>query len=389
MILPWLIWTRLVLQLPDDIIAQNFSGAGTADLIASPINFVWVRFWNLTNSLIPAFFIVYPFELDRVVYYAMHCLPATVGLVLFIPAFLEVAQRWKTERMLSALRHAPPGPGMTVLEVLQSTTAYFKKRDIESPRLNAEHLLAHTLKRKRIELYLEFERPLAETELAPLRELVRRRGLGEPLQHLLGTVEFAGRVFLCDKRALVPRPETEELVELLKSKIQNPKSKILDVGTGSGVIALTLAAQFPEAEVDAVDISDDALALAQENAARLDLQGRVRFSKGNLLTEIEGVFDLIVANLPYVATGDRPALSREVLHDPAVAVFAGERGDELVRELINTARDRLLPGGILALEVGIGQADNLGSLLDEKNYHDIASIHDYCGVTRFLFGRYG
>ena len=99
-ILPWLIWTRLVLQLPDDIIAQNFSGAGTADLIASPINFVWIRFWNLTNSLIPAFFIVYPFELDRVVYYAMHCLPATVGLVLFIPAFLEVAQQWKTERML-------------------------------------------------------------------------------------------------------------------------------------------------------------------------------------------------------------------------------------------------------------------------------------------------
>jgi release factor glutamine methyltransferase len=278
---------------------------------------------------------------------------------------------------------------MTVLEVLQSITAYFKKRDIESPRLNAEHLLAHTLQRRRIELYLDFERPLAETELAPLRELVRRRGQGEPLQHLLGTVEFAGRVFLCDKRALVPRPETEELVELLKSKIQSPKSKIVDVGTGSGVIALTLAAQFPEAEVDAVDISDDALALAGENAARLDLQGRVRFAKGNLLTEVEGAFDLIVANLPYVATGDRSVLSREVLHDPAVAVFAGERGDELVRELISAARDRLRPGGMLALEVGIGQADNLALLLAEKNYHDIASIRDYCGVTRFLFGRYG
>lgn len=278
---------------------------------------------------------------------------------------------------------------MTVLEVLQSTTAFFKKRDIESPRLNAEHLLAHTLKRKRIELYLEFERPLGETELAPLRELVRRRGQGEPLQHLLGTVEFAGRIFLCDRRALVPRPETEELVELLKSKIQSPKSKILDVGTGSGVIALTLAAQFPEAEVDAVDISDDALALARENAARLDLQGRVRFAKGNLLEGVEGTFDLIVANLPYVATGDRPALSREVLHDPAVAVFAGERGDEVVRELISAARDRLRPGGMLALEVGMGQAGSLAALLAEKNYHDIASIRDYCGVTRFLFGRYG
>src|SRR5881227_1552897 len=178
---------------------------------------------------------------------------------------------------------------MTVLEVLQATTAFFKKHDIENPRLNAEHLLAHVLGRKRIELYLDFEQKLTEKELGPLRELVKRRSEGEPLQHLLGTVEFCGQVFLCDKRAMVPRPETEELVELLKSEIRNPKSEILDVGTGSGVIALTLAAQFPEAEVTAVDISDDALALARENAARLGLQGRVRFAKGNLLREIEGV----------------------------------------------------------------------------------------------------
>src|SRR3954462_15601173 len=127
---------------------------------------------------------------------------------------------------------------MTLLEVLQSSTDYFKKRGIESARLNAEHLLAFALKRKRIELYLEFERVLTEAELAPLRDLVRRRGQGEPLQHLLGTVDFAGHVFLCDHRALVPRPETEQLVGLLQSKIQNPKSKIADVGTGSGVIAL-------------------------------------------------------------------------------------------------------------------------------------------------------
>ena len=278
---------------------------------------------------------------------------------------------------------------MTVLEVLQSTTAYFNKREIESPRLNAEHLLAHALGLKRIELYLAFERPLAEAELTPLRELVRRRGQGEPLQHLLGTVEFAGRVFLCDKRALVPRPETEQLVELLKSRIPQLASRILDVGTGSGVIALSLAANFPEAKITATDISNEALALARENAARFELQEKVGFAKSDLLAEVAGQFDLIVANLPYIATVDRPTLSREVLHDPDVALFGGERGDELVRKLIDAASDHLSPGGLLALEVGIGQADHLAAHLAEKNYHDIEAIRDYGGVIRFLFGRYG
>jgi release factor glutamine methyltransferase len=278
---------------------------------------------------------------------------------------------------------------MTVLEILQSTTAYFKKREIESPRLNAEHLLAHVLKQKRIELYLEFERVLAEEELAPLRELVRRRGQGEPLQHLLGTVEFGGRVFLCDKRALVPRPETEQLVGILKSRIENRESRILDVGTGSGVIALSLAANFPEAKVTAADISDDALALARENAERLGLTNRVEFLSGDLLIYVSHVYDLIVANLPYVAASDRETLSREVLRDPEVALFGGERGDEIMRRLIETAPATLKPGGVLALEVGLGQADDLAALMAEKNYHDIKKEADYAGVTRFLFGRYG
>src|SRR3954452_2133557 len=175
---------------------------------------------------------------------------------------------------------------MTVLDVLQRTTEFFKKREIENPRLNAEHLLAHSLGRKRIELYLDFERQLAETELAPLRDLVKRRGHGEPLQHLLGTVEFCGHTFVCDKRALVPRPETEELVELLKTLIDNPKANILDVGTGSGVIALSLAAALPEAEVHSSDVSDDALSLACENAARLGLSERVQFARSDLFENI-------------------------------------------------------------------------------------------------------
>ena len=282
---------------------------------------------------------------------------------------------------------------MTVLEILQSTTAYFQKRGIESPRLNAEHLLAFILKRKRIELYLEFERVLTEAELTPLRELVRRRGQGEPLQHLLGTVEFAGQTFVCDKRALIPRPETEQLVELLQSKIESAsggrKSKILDVGTGSGVIALSLAAKFPEAEITATEISDDALALAQENAERLGLTSRLTFLGGDLLTYVTDVYDLIVANLPYVAATDRATLSREVLHDPEVALFGGERGDELVRKLIETAPAHLAPGGLLALELGAGHTDDLAALMAQKNYHDIKTERDYAGVIRFLFGRYG
>jgi release factor glutamine methyltransferase len=278
---------------------------------------------------------------------------------------------------------------MTVLEVLQSSTAYFKKRGIESPRLNAEHLLAHALGRTRMELYLEFERPLGETELAPLRRLVQRRGEGEPLQHLLGTVEFCGHTFLCDKRALVPRPETEQLVELVESKIENRKSKILDVGTGSGVIALTLAKKFPEAEIFAVDVSEDALALARENAIRLGVNGRVQLRRSNLLENLDERFDLIVANLPYIATQDRQNLSREVLRDPEVALFAGARGDELLRELIEQAPTRLCPGGLLAMEIGLGQSDALLSALAEKKYRDICSKNDYSGVIRFLFATYG
>ncbi len=278
---------------------------------------------------------------------------------------------------------------MTVLEVLQSSTGYFKKRKIDNARLNAEHLLAHVLGRKRIEIYLEFERVLDESELAPLRDLVKRRGEGEPLQHLLGTIEFCGHTFLCDKRAMVPRPETEELVEFLKSEIRNPKSEILDVGTGSGVIALSLAIRFPEAEIHAVDLSDDALELARENSERLGLTARVQFSRGNLLEGIDGLFDVVVANLPYISMQDRQSLSREVLRDPESALIGGERGDELIRELIEQAPAHLQPNGLLALEIGMGQSEPLSELLAQKNFHDIESKRDYAGIPRFLFARYG
>jgi release factor glutamine methyltransferase len=278
---------------------------------------------------------------------------------------------------------------MTVLEVLQSSTDYFKKRKIDNARLNAEHLLAHVLGRKRIELYLEFERDLTEPELVPLRELVRRRGEGEPLQHLLGTVEFCGHTFLCDKRAMVPRPETEELVEFLLSAIRNPQSAILDVGTGSGVIVLSLAAKFPDAKIHASDVSEEALALARENAERLGLSERIQFNKADLLENFAERFDVIAANLPYIPMQDRQSLSREVLHDPEAALFGGERGDELVRKLIEQAPEHLQPNGLVAFEIGVGQSEALSELLTRKNYHDIESKRDYAGIPRFLFARYG
>ena len=279
---------------------------------------------------------------------------------------------------------------MTLLEVLQSTTAYFTRHEIESPRLNAEHLLAHVLGKTRMELYLDFERTLSETELQPLRDLVKRRGQGEPLQHLLGTVEFCGQIFAVDKRALVPRPETEELVGLVIAECElRNGNRIVDIGTGSGVIALSLAKQFPETEVFAVDISDDALALARENEARLGLDGRVQFRKGDLLENFTERFDLIVANLPYVSMQDRHLLAREVLHDPEVALFAGPTGEELVRRLIEQANQHLNPKGLLALEIGVNQSEGLTEVLRLKNYHDIRTKKDYSGITRFLLARYG
>ena len=188
------------------------------------------------------------------------------------------------------------------------------------------------------------ERALAEPELAPLRELVRRRGQGEPLQHLLGTLEFASHVFVSDRRALVPRPETEQLVEYIGDLPLPRNARILDVGTGSGVIILSLAARCPDAELHASDISEEALALARENAEQLGIPDRIHFARNHLLDGLEGAFDLIVANLPYVAATEAAQLAPEVQHDPAIALFGGTTGDELIRELIAAAPPHL-PGG--------------------------------------------
>jgi release factor glutamine methyltransferase len=275
----------------------------------------------------------------------------------------------------------------SVLNVIQATSAYFAKHGVESPRLNIEHLLAHILGIKRMDLYLQFDRPLSDKELEPLRDLVRRRAAGEPLQHLLGTVEFLGRTFVCDQRALVPRPETEQLCELLVTRFKSTpvQGRVLDVGTGSGVIALTLAAEWPEASVEAVDLHDDALALAKENATRLGLAERVKIHRSDLLSEVSGSFDLIVANLPYVPSGEIPALSREVQRDPHSALDGGSSGLDLLRRLIADAPSHLK--GLLALEIGHDQSLQLCNELAALSYEEIRAEADYQGRQRFLFAR--
>ncbi len=278
---------------------------------------------------------------------------------------------------------------LPLLEVLRGAESYLAARGVESPRLNAEHLLARTLGLKRMELYLQFDRPLGEAERAPLRDLIRRRGAREPLQHILGTVEFHGRTFACDKRALIPRSETEQLVELaLEMARATGAATILDIGTGSGVIALTLALELPAAQVHATDLSSDALALAAENAGRHQLD-RVTFSTADLLRSAGGPFELIVANLPYIPTGHLPGLAPEVGHDPRTALDGGPDGLDLIRRLVQAAPAHLAPGGTMLLEIGAGQAAAVSALLAASKYRDISVRPDYQEVPRFAVASHG
>jgi release factor glutamine methyltransferase len=202
---------------------------------------------------------------------------------------------------------------------------------------------------------------------------------------LLGTVEFLGHTLRCDSRALVPRPETEQLCEqLLKSPAPQ---RVLDVGTGSGVIAISLALGWPAVQVEGVDVSEDALSLARENAERTGVTGRVKFYRSDLLAEVQGTVDLLVANLPYIATEEIAGLSPEVRRDPSLALDGGADGLRLIERLAAEA-PRVLRGR-LALEIGHGQAAVTSDLLRVRNFQDITASTDYQGRERFVFATYG
>ena len=282
----------------------------------------------------------------------------------------------------------------TVLDVITATTDYLRKSGVESPRLNIEHLLAHVMGKRRMDLYLEFDRPLGEKELGPLRDLVRRRAQREPLQHLLGTVEFLGLTLKSDARALIPRPETEQLCEMLAAQAGTPEciwksGRIVDVGTGSGCIALALAAKLPDAQVAGLDASDDALALARENAALTGLATRVTFAKSNLLAAVDGPLDLVVANLPYIPSAELAALQPEVQRDPRAALDGGADGLDIIRRLLPEAAAKLRSGGVLAMEVGLEQTAVLAAEFPAHGFTGTKIAKDHQGRERFLFTTHG
>ena len=270
----------------------------------------------------------------------------------------------------------------TVLETIDGGTRYLEKRGVEDARRNMQMLVAHQLGCTRTQLYMQFDRPLEEAELAPLRELLKKRGEGIPLQHLLGTVWFHKHEFKTDSRALIPRPETEELAEWILSWPLPENQRVLDMGCGSGVLGLTLAAAKPGWEVTLADVSPDALALARENAAKLEISN-AGFVESDLFSAVTGEFDGIVANLPYVPDGERATMAREVLHDPALALFSGADGLDLIRKFIPEAFQRLKPGGWIVLEIGHDQASQVAGFLQASGCADIDVKKDLSGVARF------
>lgn len=276
---------------------------------------------------------------------------------------------------------------LTVLEVIKKTTDFFAAKGIESPRLNAELLVGHALALKRMQLYLQFERPLSDAELEIIRPLVRRRGLREPMQYIIGETDFFDLKLKVDRRALIPRPETERLLELVTARQITALETILDLGTGSGAIALGLAKHFPAAQVTAVDLSEGALALARENTAAAGLADRVTLVRSNWFAELPPAlrFDLIVANPPYLSVEEAAQAAPEVNeHEPASALASADGGLADLRAILAGAPRFLAPGGWLALETGSAQHAELTRLAADAGFKRTESLPDLTGRDRFL-----
>ncbi len=281
---------------------------------------------------------------------------------------------------------ATRAPILSVLEVVKKTSEFFASKGIESPRLNAELLVSHALALGRMQLYLNFERPVSDTELAAIRESVRRRGKREPLQYIVGFTDFHGLRLKVDRRALIPRHETELLVDTLVARLEQPPGRILDLGTGTGSIALSLAKAFPGAEVVAVDRNPGALALAAENAVLNGLEGRVSFVESDWFSGVAaGEFDLVASNPPYLSASEVGAAAPEVRdHEPLTALESGDGGFLDVARILADAPRFLSSRGLLALETGIGHHARAAEAAKASGYSRWESVSDLSGRDRFF-----
>ncbi len=260
---------------------------------------------------------------------------------------------------------------------------------MSSPRLDAELLVALALGCDRVKLYMDLDRPWSDDELTKARELLKRRRAFEPVAYIRGEREFYGHAFAVDRRVLIPRPDTETLIEAaLAATHVDASVRLLDLCTGSGAIGVTLAIERPLSQVDVTDVSTDALALAKHNAERLQVVERMRFFPGDLFSALPSDargYDLIACNPPYISEHERASLSRDILdHEPALALFAAERGLAFYVRVARDAPQWLRPGGTLLLEVGATQADEVSELLSSHAWQDVTRHHDLGGIARVV-----
>jgi release factor glutamine methyltransferase len=274
---------------------------------------------------------------------------------------------------------------MKIIPLIESLQSRFTPAGVGNAKRTAEELVAHILGCRPLEIYLRNE-PCPPEQLPALESLARRIEGGEPLQYVVGHVDFFGLEIKCDPRALIPRPETELLVEeVLASKIwTNPSATVVDVGTGTGCIVITLASQRPEAHLKAIDLSTETLGLARENARAHGLEGRIDWLNQSLLDGFApGSCAAVVANLPYIATHDWKGLSPAVRdHEPQSALDSGPTGMELIEQLATQARKALVPGGMLFLEFGFDQGEAVRQCLQKAGYLDIQIKRDLAGLDR-------
>jgi len=275
----------------------------------------------------------------------------------------------------------------TTLRLLNWTQGYFGQKGIDAPRLTAELLLAHALRCDRVRLYLDFDKPLGDAELAAFRELVRRRAEREPTAYLIGARDFYGRSFQVDARVLVPRPETELVLEAALAALPADAAglRAVDLCTGSGALAISLALERPGAQVVATELSPEALAVARENAARLGA-ATVTFLEGDLYASLapEEKFDVIVSNPPYVPRGELDTLPPEVLREPRLALDGGDDGLAISRRIVAGAPARLRPGGTLVLEMHESHVHDLPAICLQSGFERAEPHRDLAGLPRFV-----